>query len=327
MPSSYTNDLPNDILIDTAVLYRGSVNALTASAGLAIDAVPEKFKTTSIASYRIGRDDYTKAATTALVFSAAHVITASKFGVILIQIDADGTITTKVPLATQAYNDAPTALAALPSADSGNVALGYIAIANNTGDWIANTDDMTDASDVTTASFVNATAETTMEKFGATRGGIRFNKNTERRNVPFDGASGETAGLTRHTGGVPTLAGTTILFGPTMIQNLEVGATAETTGTDPNAVMRITAVPYRTMISVADLYRYKCVWKRGNGGTAAVVFPLGEPDMGELGSADNNEGEIPITIYAQNNPDDIDGTDEVPKPYFYEVTGPDVLAA
>ena len=136
-------------------------NALVVDGNLAIDAVPEKFKTGQSAAYFINGVSHVKAATTALTFTAAHTITASKFGVILIQINAAGTISTKAPASPQAYNDAPTALAALPSPDAGNVALGYIAIENNAGDWVANTDDLTDGSDLTTAAF-NDTTETTV---------------------------------------------------------------------------------------------------------------------------------------------------------------------
>lgn len=142
------------------VLIPGSpvgLNSLLQIGTLVIDAVAEKFKTTTIAVYTVAGQLKTKAATTALVFTAGHVVTASKFGIILVQINAAGTISTKVPGATQAYNSAPLALAALPAPDAGNVALGYIAIANNAGDWTANTDDLTDGSDLTTATFVDAT--------------------------------------------------------------------------------------------------------------------------------------------------------------------------
>jgi hypothetical protein len=131
-------------------------NALLVDGNLAIDAVPEKFKTQQTAAYLVNGVLRTKAPATALTFTAAHVITAAKFGVILIQINAAGTISTKVPGSPQAYNDAPTALAALPAPDAGCVALGHIAIANNAGDWTANTDDLTDGSDLTTAAFVDA---------------------------------------------------------------------------------------------------------------------------------------------------------------------------
>lgn len=131
---------------------------------LAIDAVPEKFKTTTTLIWRRNGMQFSKAAETAIVFSAAHPVTASKFGIVLVQVTDAGVISTKIPGATQttamAYNSAPLALAALPAADAGKTAIGYIAIANNAGDWTANTDDLTDGSDVTTATFVDLTAAT-----------------------------------------------------------------------------------------------------------------------------------------------------------------------
>lgn len=130
--------------------------SLLAVGTLLIDANAVKFKTTTTATYTVGRWQTTKAATTALVFSAAHVISASKFGVVLIQVDKAGAVSTKVPLATQAYNSAALAFAALPAADAGKVALGYIAIATGVGAWTANTTDMTNASGVTTAAFIDA---------------------------------------------------------------------------------------------------------------------------------------------------------------------------
>lgn len=134
-------------------------NALLKKGTLLIDATPEKFKTTTTAVYSIGGAIFSKVATTAIVFTAGHIISASKFGVVLIQVNAAGTISTKVPLSTQAYNSAPLALAALPSPDAGNVALGYIAIATGVGAWTANTDDLTNGSDVTMAAFNDATEQ------------------------------------------------------------------------------------------------------------------------------------------------------------------------
>jgi type IV pilus biogenesis protein CpaD/CtpE len=132
-------------------------DGLLAIGTLAIDATAEKFKTTSTAVVRIGSIQYSKAAETAIVFSASHVVSASKFGVILVQMTAAGVVSTKVPSGTQAYNSAPLALAALPAADSAKIALGYIAIAAKAATWTANTDDLTNASDLTTATFIDAT--------------------------------------------------------------------------------------------------------------------------------------------------------------------------
>lgn len=323
MPSSYTASLPNDILIDSAVLYYSGGDGTFSVAGLAKDTVPAQFKTTRTARYKIAGVTYSKVATTGIAFTAAHVVTASKFGIVLVQINAAGTISTKVPVTPQAYNDAAAALAALPAADAANVALGYIALNNNAIDWTANTHALTDGVDLTTASLTDQNGG--MTKFGATRGGITFKRNTEWRNVPYDGASGETAGLHRKTDGVPTLEGTILLFGPTSISKvLEPGSTAATTGTTPSATQTITPLPYRTMLLATQLHRYECLWKRGNGGTVKVIFPLGLAVMDTIGAADNNEGEIPIVVRAVNDPVDIVGVDEVRTPYFYEITGSDV---
>lgn len=139
-------------------------DALLLKGTLAIHSTPEQFKTTATAYFKIGNVQYTKTAATGLTFTAGHVVTASKFGIILVQVNAAGTVSTKVPAATQAYNTAVLARAALPAPDAGKVALGYIAIANNAGDWTANTDDLTDGSDLTTATFVDGTEEATYPK-------------------------------------------------------------------------------------------------------------------------------------------------------------------
>lgn len=326
MPSSYTTDLPNDILIDTGIVYYNNGDGTYARAGLAKDSTPEDFKTTRTARYEIAGVKYTKAATTGLSFSSAHVVTASKFGVILVQINAAGTISTKVPASPQAYNTAALAEAAKPAADASNVELGYFLISADAGDWTANTDDLTDGSDLTSADIVETIGG--MAKLGATRNGVTWNPNAEWRNVPYDGASGETAGLYRKTSGVPTLETTILLFGPTALTELlEPGSTSAITGTDPNAVQTITPLPHRTMLGVAYHHRYESLWKRGNGGTAKLIIPLGMGIMGTLGAQDNNEGEIPFTIRAINDPDDIDGVDEVPATYYWELTGPDITVA
>ena len=59
------------------------------------------------------------------------------------------------------YASAAAALAALPAVDAGNVSLGYIRINSKVNlAWTANTDDMTDGSDVTTATFVDGAVVT-----------------------------------------------------------------------------------------------------------------------------------------------------------------------
>ncbi len=147
------NELQAAYVAQQAILIDGVLTHGT----LLIDSVPEKFKTTTASVVRISGVPYVQAATTAIVFTAAHVVSATKFGVILVQQNAAGTIGTKVPSATQAYASGALALAALPTADTGNVAIGYITISAGVAAWTANTDDMTDASDLTAATFNNAT--------------------------------------------------------------------------------------------------------------------------------------------------------------------------
>lgn len=128
---------------------------------LLISAVPEKFKTTTTAVYTLSGVTYTKAATDNLTFTAAHTVNnagaaGQYYGIILLQINAAGTISTKVPAADQVYTSSALAIAALPTADALNTSLGYILIYTKEATaWVANTGDMTDGSDVATATFSN----------------------------------------------------------------------------------------------------------------------------------------------------------------------------
>lgn len=122
------------------------------SSALAIDAVPEKFKTGAF-SYMIAGVGYAKAAATAEVFAAAYTVTASKWGAFLIQINAAGTVTSKVVSNAQAYATEAEAILALPAPTAANVRIGYITVNADSGGWTATTDDMTDGSDCTEANF------------------------------------------------------------------------------------------------------------------------------------------------------------------------------
>jgi hypothetical protein len=128
---------------------------------LAVHSTPEQIATTTAFIWRRNGIQFSKAITGAIAFTAAHPVTASKFGAILVQITDAGVISTKISGATQtttqAHNTSAAAIAALPAVTAGNVAMGYIVIAADSGGWVAITDDLTDASDLTTATFVNAT--------------------------------------------------------------------------------------------------------------------------------------------------------------------------
>jgi hypothetical protein len=139
-------------------------DGLLAHGGLEIDSTPEDFATSAIAVYRIGGVAYQKAVTTGISFTAAHVVALDTFGIILIQIDAAGTVTTKVPAATpttpMTFASAALAIAALPAVDAGNVALGYLLIEADASSWTANTDNLT--TEVDDATFVDATPLTAL---------------------------------------------------------------------------------------------------------------------------------------------------------------------
>lgn len=144
---------------DNAGADNGAIN----TPGIAIGSTAEMFAN-GLFYYRLAATNYSKAANAAgTVFSSAHVISASKYGAIRIFINAAGTISTDVPLATQAYD---TALEAITAADAvaipaNNIQIGMIVIQNDASLWTANTDDLTDASDVTKATFYSVTSSFT----------------------------------------------------------------------------------------------------------------------------------------------------------------------
>lgn len=126
--------------------------------GLVVGTVaPEKLKLATF-YYRINNVNYSLTGAE-FTFSAAHVVSASKFGVILVFVDAAGNISTQVPLATQAYATIAAAKAAGDSLlETGYVStlcyVGRIYVSADAGGWTANTDDLTDGSDLTFALFL-----------------------------------------------------------------------------------------------------------------------------------------------------------------------------
>ena len=131
---------------------------------LAIGSTAERFSNV-LFYYRIDNTNYNKAAVAAgSTFTAAHVIgdgASALWGCIDIYINAAGTMVTKVPLTPQIYTTAALAHAAADAAKltqytSDLCYVGRILINSDTTTWTANTDDMTAASDLTTATFLSA---------------------------------------------------------------------------------------------------------------------------------------------------------------------------
>lgn len=112
----------------------------------------------ALARYLVGGVYVEVAAAADHGYTAAHVVTTAKFGCILVQVDNAGVYTTKVASATQAYNSAALALAALPAADAGKLATHVIAIAAGGGDYTAGTTSLATIATLTaTAAVARAT--------------------------------------------------------------------------------------------------------------------------------------------------------------------------
>lgn len=145
-------------IVNALVAYAAGDGVLT-KAGLDVGATPEEVETNAAIVYRIGGELFSAAIDSGFAFSAAHVVTAEKFGAVLVQVDASGTFATKVGEATQttamAYDSADEAVAALPDPDADHVAVGHIIIEADSGNWVANTDSLTDdLEDVTFVDYV-----------------------------------------------------------------------------------------------------------------------------------------------------------------------------
>lgn len=140
------------------VLIPGAI--VRAIGTLAVSGVAaEFFKTTTTAIVVIDGEEVSKVATDGLDFSDDYTINFAAalgdyWGAFLVQLGADGAITTKAVSADQVYATEALAIAALPAADAGKRAIGYIAVEAKTDTaWTANTDDMTAASDCQAVNF------------------------------------------------------------------------------------------------------------------------------------------------------------------------------
>ncbi len=135
---------------------------LLGAAGLAIDSGEKEDFIVGAFDFVIDGVKYSKGAATGIDFSAAHVCALDKWLAILVEINAAGTVATKVPLvdgrsqtASQGFDSGTLAIAALPPVTPGQVALGYILIEADGTTWTANTDDMEDGTDLDVATFVS----------------------------------------------------------------------------------------------------------------------------------------------------------------------------
>jgi hypothetical protein len=132
-------------------------------ATLAVDSTATKFANAAF-YFRIAGTNYSVAADSAgNAFSAAHVIgdgESALYGCINVYINSSGAFVTKVPVSPQIYATAELAMAAADAIEttSNLCYAGRILIQSDTSAWTANTDDMTDGSDLTTATFYSASS-------------------------------------------------------------------------------------------------------------------------------------------------------------------------
>jgi len=133
------------------------VDGVLKSGAIAIDSTPEQFQITAAYRFRIAGLAIIKAVATGIAMVAAKTINTAAgagtfWGVFAVQINAAGTVTVLAPTNDQVHTTEALAIAALPSAASDNVLIGFITLESKTGAaWTSVTDSMSD--DVTTANF------------------------------------------------------------------------------------------------------------------------------------------------------------------------------
>lgn len=135
----------------------GGVGHVSDDFVLAINANTAKFDT-GAGKVVIQEIEYTISDQQAETFAANWTIALNKFGCIAVYVEADGTVHTLAGVVTGvdiSYDTAAEALDAIPHCPADTVLIGYIAIDNDGTLWTANTDDLTNGSDVDTAVFVN----------------------------------------------------------------------------------------------------------------------------------------------------------------------------
>jgi hypothetical protein len=154
-----------ELVIQGSYGYADADNGVITNGGAALAAGSTTHQIANGAfDYRINGISYHKAAVAAgVAFSEAHLITDTKYGVIVMYIDAAGTLSSRVPgeqAAAQAYNTEALAVAAgddviQPHPDT-NLKIGTLIMYENEGaQWDGNTDDLVAGSDLTSIVFEN----------------------------------------------------------------------------------------------------------------------------------------------------------------------------
>jgi len=160
------------VILTREGLLPSSDGILLEAGGLAIGSTVEQYSTASTLDVIIDGRQVTVAADATVALTAAHTITATLYGVIMVQVTAAGVFSSKVVSATQAYTTAALALAAKPKPDVGNAEVGHIAIQADSGNFVGITDDLTSGSDQTSVAFVDATIVSQAQNAGRGYGAV-----------------------------------------------------------------------------------------------------------------------------------------------------------
>ena len=151
------------VIVQGSATGEDSYTGVITNPTLAIGSTAEEVANATF-YYRIVGTNYTLAANAGgSQFTAAHVIgdgASALWGCINLYVNAAGTIYSKVPISPQVYTTAALAHTAADTiaTPSDLCYIGRILINSDTSTWTANTDDMTNASDLTTATFISETS-------------------------------------------------------------------------------------------------------------------------------------------------------------------------
>lgn len=135
-----------------------STNFLITAPTLSVGSTTHYAATTAF-RYSIGGKIYDKAAVTAGTTPQVVVLPATKYGLFVWEIGADGTIDAMTIAGNSTgYATYALAKAQMPTASAGHVIIGWCIVKADSGTWTGGTDDFTAGSDCEAAYFESATA-------------------------------------------------------------------------------------------------------------------------------------------------------------------------
>lgn len=153
--------------------------------------------------------------------------------------------------------------------------------------------------------------------FGISRGGLEFNPNTERRNIPYDGKMSNVQRLHWDTFSAPTIAGTFIQF-INKLSHFEPGSVSSS-GSAP--VTTLYTPKASGALYAADDYieNLRWVFSRLSGGFVQYRFPLAFVQTYTVKSADREEATIQATFEGVLSLTDAASSNAGKKPYVIEL--------